>query len=128
MKLFMEPILFKTIDWNSIPVTEHAGETGVARWKTIQCDRFRMRVIEYSKDYKANHWCSKGHLVFCLEGEMTSELSDGRVFTLSEGMSYQVSDGVSAHRSSSKGGVKLLILDGGFLTHDKSVNRNPWRM
>lgn len=122
----MEPIFFKTIDWNSIPVTEHAGETGVAHWKTIQYDRFRMRVIEYSKDYKADHWCAKGHIVFCLEGEMTSELSDGRVFTLSEGMSYQVSDGVSMHRSHSKNGVKLLILDGGFLKNNKVVN--PWRM
>jgi len=122
----MEPIFFKTIDWSNIPITEHAGETGVAHWKTIQCDRFRMRVIEYSKDYKADHWCVKGHIVFCLEGEMTSELSDGRVFTLSEGMSYQVSDGVSTHRSHSKNGVKLLIIDGEFLKNNKAIN--PWRM
>lgn len=124
----MKPILFQTIDWTKIPVTKHAGETGVAHWQTVQYDNFRMRVVEYSKEYKADHWCSKGHIIFCLEGEMTSELSDGRIFTLSEGMSYQVSDSVSSHRSHSKNGVKLLILDGGFLQNDKSVQRNPWRM
>lgn len=124
----MEPIFFQTIDWNNVPTTEHAGETGVARWKTIQNQQFRMRVIEYSKGYMADHWCTKGHIVFCLEGEMTSELSDGRVFTLKEGMSYQVSDKVSSHRSYSKDGVKLLIIDGGFLEYDNSINRNPWRM
>lgn len=124
----MQPIFFQTIDWSNVPVTEYAGETGVARWRTIQYNRFRMRVIEYSKGYKADHWCAKGHIVFCLEGEMTSELSDGRVFTLSEGMSYQVSDDVSSHRSHSENGVKLLIIDGGFLDYDKSINRNPWRM
>jgi len=124
----MKPIFFQPIDWNNVEVTEHAGETGVARWKTIQYNSFRMRLIEYSKDYKADHWCAKGHIVFCLEGEMTSELSDGRVFTLSEGMSYQVSDNVSVHRSQSKNGVKLLIIDGGFLMYDQSVNRNPWKM
>jgi hypothetical protein len=117
----MKPIFFQTIDWSAIPITEHAGEKGVARWRTIQYHRFRMRVIEYSEGYK-------GHIVFCLEGEMTSELSDGRMFTLSEGMSYQVSDDVSSHRSHSKNGVKLLIIDGEFLKVDKSINRNPWRM
>ena len=124
----MEPIFFQTIDWNNVPVTEHAGVTGVARWKTIQYDSFRMRLVEYSKGYTADHWCAKGHIVFCLEGEMTSELSDGRTFTLSRGMSYQVSDDVSTHRSSTKKGVKLLILDGRFLKTNKTVNHNPWRM
>ena len=128
MTPLMEPILFQTIDWKTIPVTEHAGEKGIARWKTIQNHNFRMRVIEYSTGYTADHWCAKGHIVFCLEGEMTSELSDGRVFTLSAGMSYQVSDNVSLHRSYSKNGVKLLIIDGGFLKYDRSTNRNPWRM
>jgi len=87
-----------------------------------------MRLIEYSKDYKADHWCVKGHIVYCLEGEMTSELSDGRIFKLSKGMSYHVSDGVSKHKSQTENGVKLLILDGGFLGKEKSILRNPWRM
>ena len=81
----MEPVFFQTIDWNSIPVTEHAGQTGIARWKTIQNHSFRIRVIEHSNGYIADHWCTEGNIVFCLEGEMTAELSDGRVFTLSAG-------------------------------------------
>jgi len=124
----MEPLFFQTIDWNNVPVTEHAGLTGTARWKTIQYDSFRMRLVEYSKEYVADHWCAKGHIVFCLQGEMTSELSDGRTFILSQGMSYQVSDDMSSHRSSTKDGVRLLILDGRFLKSNKTVNHNPWRM
>jgi hypothetical protein len=128
VKSVMSPISFQTIDWSNMPVTEHAGQTGIARWKTIQNHTFRMRVIEYSAGYMADHWCAKGHIVFCLEGEMTSELSDGSLYTLSAGMSYLVSDNMSLHRSYSKNGVKLLIIDGGFLKYDKSAYHNPWRM
>lgn len=124
----MKPILFYTIDWNDIPRTEHAGETGVAYWRTIQHDRFRMRIVEYSKNYLADHWCRSGHIVFCLEGEMISELSDGSTYKLSAGMSYQVTDGASAHRSISESGVKLLIIDGAFLTNTTSHSANPWKM
>ncbi len=124
----MNPIYFQTIDWNTIPATHHDGETGLAQWKTIQHETFRIRIVEYSKDYRADHWCAKGHLVYCLEGEMISELSDGRTFTLSEGMSYELSDDVSLHRSHTKNGVKLLIIDGEFLKHNQPITRNPWRM
>jgi hypothetical protein len=127
MTLSMIPILFQTTDWNSIPVLEHPGESGTAQWKTIQYGSLRIRVVEYSSDYKANHWCKKGHILYCLEGEMTTELADGRVFKLSKGMSYQVSDGMSAHRSYSTLGVRVLIIDGEFLKTDK-LNLNPWKM
>jgi hypothetical protein len=120
------PILFQTTDWNVIPVVEHRGETGTARWKTIQFDTLRIRVVEYSENYKADHWCKVGHILYCLEGELVTELSDGRVFKLTKGMSYQVTDGASAHRSSSALGVKLLIIDGGFLKTQNA--HNPWRM
>ena len=121
------PILFHTTDWNSIPQTEHRGETGVARWRTIQHGTLRMRVVEYSNNYLANGWCTLGHILYCLEGEMTTELSDGRSFTLNKGMSYEVTDGVTAHRSRSEHGVKLLIIDGAFLRPSKN-NYNPWKM
>ena len=91
----MEPILFHTTDWNSIPTTEHTGQTGSAKWKTIQYSALRIRVVEYSRNYKADHWCQTGHILYCLDGEMTTELSDGRVYGLSSGMSYQVSDGLT---------------------------------
>jgi quercetin dioxygenase-like cupin family protein len=84
--------------------------------------------VRFSENYKADHWCSLGHIVYCLEGEITSELADGRKFKLSKGMSYQVSNGLSAHRSVSKNGAVLLIVDGDFLKNNKEAILNPWKM
>ena len=106
---------FQTIDWSHLETTEHKGETGIANWRTIQWGDLRVRVVEYSPGYKANHWCTKGHILLVLEGELITELTDGRTFTLKPGMSYQVSDDVSAHRSYTTQGAKLFIVDGGFL-------------
>jgi hypothetical protein len=111
----MNNIPFQTTDWDSIPATEHKGETGSAFWKTLQLGDLRLRMVEYSKNYKADHWCEKGHIIYCIDGEMMTELSDGRKFSLSKGMSYQVSDDLSSHRTSSDIGVKLFIVDGAFL-------------
>jgi len=111
----MSKIDFQTIDWNKITPTEHAGDSGLALWKTMQYDGLRVRMVEYSAGYLANHWCKKGHIVQCLEGEFVSELDNGEKFTLTGGMTYIVSDDLSNHRSISKNGVKLLIIDGDFL-------------
>ena len=127
MTMQAQPILFHATDWSSIPVTEHPGETGMARWQTIQHGSLRIRVVEYSENYLASGWCNVGHILYCLEGEMTTELSDGRVFKLKKGMSYEVTDGTNAHRSGSEHGVKLLIIDGAFLKSPKN-NYNPWKM
>lgn len=106
---------FQAIDWNQIPKTEHAGETGTAWWQTLQFPRLRLRIVEYSPGYLADHWCRKGHIVHCLEGEFVSEMEDGKQFLLTRGMTYVVSDNLSVHRSVSHNGVKLLIVDGDFL-------------
>jgi mannose-6-phosphate isomerase class I len=124
----MNSILFQTTDWDSVPRTESQGEDGVAYYKTLEYESFRMRLVEYSKNYKADHWCKAGHVVFCIEGSMTTELADGRTFSLEKGMSYTVSDEASMHRSYSAGGVKLLIIDGKFLGNFKKPILNPWRM
>jgi len=108
-------IPFQTIDWDTITKTEYKGETGTARWKTIQFDGLRVRIVTYSPGYLADHWCKKGHIVHCLEGTFISELITGEKFTLTQGMSYVVSDEISSHRSISKCGVKLMIIDGDFL-------------
>lgn len=108
-------IPFQITDWQTIPATTHPGETGHALWKTLQFGDLRIRMVEYSADYLADHWCSKGHIIYCIEGEMVSELADGSKHVLSTGMSYEVSDELSSHRSFSKDGVRLLIIDGGFL-------------
>jgi hypothetical protein len=75
-------------------------------------------MVEYSPGYLADHWCQKGHIVHCLEGAFDSELKDGQSFHLTEGMTYVVSDDLSSHRSSTNVGVKLLIIDGDFLSAD----------
>jgi quercetin dioxygenase-like cupin family protein len=108
-------IPFQTIDWSLIPKTEFKGETGVSFWQTLQFEGLRVRIVEYSKGYLADHWCQKGHIVHCLEGEFVSELENGEKYILKQGMSYIVSDEVSSHRSVTKEGVKLLIIDGEFL-------------
>ena len=108
-------IPFQTIDWTKVSKTEHKGETGVAYWQTTQFDGLRVRMVEYSKGYLADHWCEKGHIVHCLEGEVVNELKDGSKTTLTPGMSYIVSDELSSHRSVTETGVKLMIIDGDFL-------------
>ena len=111
----MSEFSFQTIDWNSIARTKHLGETGLATWQMVQLDGLRLRIVEYSAGYLADHWCKKGHIVHCLEGEFTSELSTGENILLSSGMTYVVSDELSSHRSFTDKGVKLLIIDGDFL-------------
>jgi hypothetical protein len=110
-----EPIPFHITDWSQIEAVEYPGETGVAFWKTILFGNLRVRSVEYSANYLADHWCSKGHIIFCVEGEMATELNTGEQFILKKGMSYQVSDEMSFHRTSTVKGAKLFIVDGGFL-------------
>ena len=111
----MSQIPFQTIDWSQVPKVEHPGETGTSFWQTLQYEGLRLRIVEYTAGYLADHWCQKGHIVHCLEGEFDSELEHGEVFRLQAGMTYIVSDTLSSHRSISKNGVKLLIIDGDFL-------------
>ena len=111
----MSNIPFQTIDWTAIEKTEHKGETGTAYWQTVQLGGLRIRVVEYSSGYLADHWCQKGHIVHCLEGEFISELQTGEKTHMTKGMSFVVSDDASSHRSFSATGVKLMIVDGDFL-------------
>jgi hypothetical protein len=104
-------IPFGTTDWSKIETSEHPGETGMAYWRTQQFDNIRVRMVDYTAGYLANHWCEKGHILFCLEGELHTELADGRQFVLSPGMSYQVADNTSPHRSYTDTGARLFIVD-----------------
>ena len=81
----------------------------------MQYEGLRIRIVEYSAGYLADHWCKKGHIVHCLKGEFESELLDGATFRLTPGMTYVVSDDLSSHRSKTVDGVKLMIIDGDFL-------------
>ena len=111
----LSDIQFQTIDWQVVDKTVHPGKTGTSSWQTMQFGGLRIRLVDYSKGYIADHWCSKGHFVHCLEGRFDSELQKGDMFTLTKGMSYIVSDERSMHRSSTEDGAKLLIVDGDFL-------------
>ena len=108
-------IPFQSIDWSVIPKTLHPGENGMATWQTIEFESLRIRIVEYSAGYLADHWCRKGHIVHCLEGEFISEMENGEKHILTKGMTYVVSDELSSHRSVSDQGVKLMIIDGDFL-------------
>jgi quercetin dioxygenase-like cupin family protein len=107
----MTEIPFTTTDWTRVEPTEHKGERGLAYWRTRQFGAIRVRLVEYTPGYVADHWCSKGHILFCLEGELHTELEDGRQFVLRPGMSYQVADGAEPHRSSTAAGAKLFVVD-----------------
>ena len=107
----MKNIPFGTTDWAEIVPTKHKGETGMATWRTQQFDTIRVRMVEYSAGYLADHWCKKGHILFCIEGELHTELADGREFILTPGTSYQVADNAEPHRSYTNAGAKLFIVD-----------------
>ena len=107
----MSAIPFGTTDWSAIPRTEHKGDTGMAYWRTQQFGSIRVRQVEYTPGYLADHWCVKGHILLCMEGELHTELADGRTFDLKPGMSYQVADNAEPHRSSTAVGAKLFIVD-----------------
>lgn len=111
----MSNIPFQAIDWSRIEKVEYKGETGVAFWQTVQFPGLRVRIVEYSNGYLADHWCQKGHIVHCMEGEFISELATGEKIKLKKGETYVVSDELSSHRSISENGVTLLIIDGDFL-------------
>lgn len=104
-------IPFQVFDLESMSPEEHPGTSGKALWKTVRQGNVRIRIVEYTPGYLADHWCEKGHAVFVLDGEFESELKDGRKFSLSKGMCYLVADKADAHRSYTENGVKLLIVD-----------------
>jgi hypothetical protein len=109
MKIVDVPL--HAIDWASVPVTERAGEHGHATSRTVELGNVRVRIVEYSPGYLADHWCERGHVVLVLDGELTSERRDAEPVVLRAGMSYTVADGAGAHRSRTTTGARLFIVD-----------------
>lgn len=108
----LRDIAFRTVDWAQLAPTRHPGDPGEATWRTVEAGNVRARFVEYSAGYVADHWCERGHVLLVLEGELITELRDGRTVALGPGQSYLVSDGSDgAHRSRSPGGAKLFIVD-----------------
>ena len=104
-------IPFVVTDWSQVEQTEHKGERGMAYWRTRDFGGIRVRMVEYTPGYLADHWCVKGHILLCTEGQLETELKDGRRFSLRPGMSYQVADNAEPHRSFTEVGAKLFIVD-----------------
>ena len=105
-------LAFTVTDWRRVTPTDHPGETGTARMRTMEIGELRVRLVEYTAGYVADHWCDRGHIAYVLEGQLVVELADGRRFELGPGMSFQVSDhGDAAHRTSTSRGVKLFVVD-----------------
>jgi quercetin dioxygenase-like cupin family protein len=104
-------IPFRTIDWSTIDETTHPGESGTARWRTVEAGNVRARIVEYSPGYLADHWCERGHVILVMEGTLITELRDGRTFELRPGQSYVVANGDGAHRSKTTTGARIFIVD-----------------
>lgn len=103
---------FTVIDWAAVPPSSNPGETGHALWRTLDIGDVRVGVVDYSRGYLADHWCDRGHVLLVLEGELDTELRDGRTFKLTAGMSFQVPDfGDASHRPSTQTGAKVFIVD-----------------
>ncbi len=110
MKIINIP--FQQTHWNSIPKVEHIGETGTSFWKVKEIANFRMRIVEYSRNFKADHWCKKGHLLYVLKGVIEIEMKNGETYQLGEADSFVVGDDrQNPHIISSDFGAKVLIID-----------------
>lgn len=107
----IESVPFGTTDWSRVPETEHPGETGAAFWRTVEQGNIRVRMVRYTPGYVADHWCSRGHVLLVLSGELETELQDGSRHVLAAGQSYQVASDVAPHRSRTAGGATLFIVD-----------------
>jgi quercetin dioxygenase-like cupin family protein len=107
----IDALPFGVVDWSQVETSRHAGQTGEATWRTRRFGDLRLRLVDYSPGYRADHWCTKGHFLLCLEGELETELADGRRFTLLPGQMYHVADGAEPHRSTSRSGARLYVVD-----------------
>lgn len=107
----IEDVPFTATDWTAVPASHHAGVSGTASWRTVERGNLRVRMVEYSPGYAADHWCRRGHVLLVLDGELHTETDDGTKVVLTPGMSYQVADDAGAHRSSTATGARLFIVD-----------------
>jgi quercetin dioxygenase-like cupin family protein len=105
-------IPFTITDWNQISPEEHKGETGTSFWKTIDAGNIRVRMVEYLPGFKSDHYCSRGHILLVLEGELCIKLKDGTEYRLAAGQSFQVGDDeTNPHLAYTERGAKAFIVD-----------------
>jgi hypothetical protein len=108
----IQDVPFAVTHWDNETSAEHKGETGTSFWQTFEEGNLRVRMIEYSPGYKADHWCPRGHVLLVLEGELDIELKDGQKFKLMPWMSFQVADDEkNPHLAFTEEGARVFIVD-----------------
>ena len=108
----MHNVPFTVIDWKAVDPVEYMGETGTSLWHVFEAGNIRARIVEYSPNYRSDHWCPRGHVFLVLEGEFGIELKDGRSFLLSPGVSFLAGDDeANPHLGYSKRGARAFIVD-----------------
>ncbi len=108
----IQDIPFTVTDWERITIEEYKGKAGTSYWQTFNKGDIRVRKIEYSPGYRADHWCSKGHILLILEGELFVQLKNGQEYTLTQGMSFLTGDDESnPHMAYSDKGARVFIVD-----------------
>lgn len=63
----MENIPFGITDWAQIEAERHPGDSGFALWRVAKFGDIRVRMVDYSPGYVADHWCIKGAYSFVPE-------------------------------------------------------------
>jgi len=108
----IKDVPFSITDWKKIEPGEHKGECGTSFWRMFESGNIRVRMVEYSPGFRADHWCPRGHVLLVLEGELFIKLKDGQVFQLESGTSFQVADDESnPHLAYTERGAKVFIID-----------------
>jgi hypothetical protein len=103
---------FTITDWEKIKPVEYPGESGTSYWRIFESGNVRVRVVEYSPGFKSDHFCSRGHILLILEGELGIKFKDGQIFRLVQGMSFQAEDDeTNPHLVYTEKGAKVFIVD-----------------
>jgi quercetin dioxygenase-like cupin family protein len=101
-----------TIDWPKVPAVVQAGETGIATSRTVNLSDVTLRLVEYSAGYKADHWCTKGHILYVVSGNVVIEYDNEKRTNLSSGMSWHAPEGAStAHLLRCERAATVFIID-----------------
>lgn len=107
----LEDFPFTVTDWSTVESVVYPGERGSATWRTVQAGDIRIRMVDYSPGYVADHWCERGHIILVVEGELDTEIRGEGTHHMSAGMTYPVASGLSPHRSVTHTGARLFIVD-----------------
>ena len=99
-------------DWSDVTASVYPSQSGTATMRTRQFGDIQLRLVDYSSNYVADHWCHKGHIVFVVAGQLTIEHQQSETYKLTPGTTYHVADDEGPpHRVLSKTGATIFIVD-----------------